>query len=102
VLPTSTRDPSRRHDDALRPAKMARRRKECWKAAISLRCLTGPGIELPAAVMVPRPIGRPPVSCPGSPSPKSPAAGSWKPGQAEPSAGQLQCLVGQRARLLAK
>jgi hypothetical protein len=44
-------------------------------------------------VNVPRPIGRPPVSRPGSLIPPCPAAGGWKPWQAEWSAGQLQCLV---------
>jgi hypothetical protein len=56
----------------------------------------GPGIELPAALNVPRPNGRLPVSRPGSPIPPRPAAGRWEPRQAEMSAGQLQCLVRRR------
>jgi hypothetical protein len=66
--------------DAGATEAVGRRRKrkgEDWECCLTDRALSC------RPVKVPRRIGRTPVSRPGSPIPPCPAAGGWKPGQAE-------------------
>jgi len=60
----------------------------------------GPGIELPAAREGTTSLRTAAGESSRVTHPAVPAAGCWEPWQAEPlAAGQLQCLVGRRARI---